>query len=332
MQLNEFLHVVEKSSYEGRSDLWCRLSGSLNAHIPKDVSDGSLLQAIDQLGKELHYGFYYTESANDLKQKINLAAAAKKNAIGNLKQLRSVVECDIEDLAAYVFLDQIELFDEYLELARVLSFSPNMSSARHFYYASRICALLKAVGRSTVRVMEIGAGAGNLAILLHHYGLVEDYTINDLPEMLLMSGVNLQMRAGQICRFNEFPASCPSGGANYCIGANERLSAIPDGIFDLVLNFNSFSEMPPSVVNTYFHTIYRTAKTGALFMNVNRIQDHHQSDGRVFKMNPLLFPYHSNDRILTWDVDPFQQFVRQFHRTKAVKSTAIMRIATVRES
>lgn len=235
-----------------------------------------------------------------------------------------------EAFGSYVFLESLGLFDEYLDLARTLQFVPDMSSARHFYYAHRLRGTLKELGLDSVRVLEIGAGAGNLSMLLQHYGLVKDYTIIDLPEMLLMSGVNLEFRAGCECRFLEFPPAKTGGPFTYfMVSANQDLEQLPSGAFDLVLNFNSFSEMPPAVVDGYFATIYRTAKAGAVFMNVNRIQNHRQEDGRVFEMNPLLFPYHKSDRVLVWDADPFQQFVRQFCRLKHVKSTAVVRIATI---
>lgn len=335
MNLNEYLRVAGSCRYEGKSALWTELSGALKAQLDQMGADDDPRQlrlVMDRLGNELHYGYYHLESVAEVEEKIAEVRAIRKNLSRQLKQINGELEGRLEDVASYVFLDSVDLLDEYLELARSLAFRPDMSSARHFYYAHQLRETLGKRNSCPARVLEIGAGAGNLAMLLSHYGLVADYTIIDLPEMLLMSGNNLESRSGRSCRFQEFPPKSGEQPSFYLISADQDLASIPDGIFDLALNFNSFSEMPPAVVEAYFSTLYRTAKTGAVFMNVNRIQEHRQEDGRVFDMNPLLFPYDPSDRILEWDADPFQQFVRQFCRLKHVKTTAITRMAVVRDS
>lgn len=335
MNLNEYLQAFKSISYGGRSSLWTELSGALVRQMEKAPAhcDAQLqLETLDQLGKKLHYGYFYAKTAAEMESAITEVRKVRKNIGKQLKQFQGDWCERLEDVASWIFIESVDLLDEYLNLARAMAFKPDMSSARHFYYTNRLRQILRDMARGPMRVLEIGAGAGNLSMLLLHYGLLKDYTIIDLPEMLLMSGLNLKLRLGRECCFLEYPPAVMGRSAHYLVSANQDLAQIPDKIFDLVLNFNSFSEMPPSVVDAYFATLYRTAKPGALFMNVNRIQDHRQEDGRVFEMNPLLFPYDSGDRILVWDVDPFQQFVRQFCRTKAVKSTAIMRSAVLRGS
>lgn len=332
MNLSEYISYNQSVQNTEKSTLWAGLTGALRESLGPVLPNADpheLQRAVESLDKLLHYGFYFDGSEESLNEKIAQVRAARKSVNRQIKQINVQINGEQENLGSYIFLESVGLFDEYLDLARTLRFAPDMSSARHFYYAHRLRETLTALGRDSVRILEIGAGAGNLSMLLLHYGLVKDYTIIDLPEMLLMSGVNLELRAGRECRFLEFPPAEGGRVAHYLVSANQDLAQLFDGIFDVVLNFNSFSEMPPSVVDGYFRTIYRTAKTGAVFMNVNRIQEHRQEDGRVFDMNPLLFPYAKADRILVWNADPFQQFVRQFCRLKAVKTTAIMRVATV---
>jgi hypothetical protein len=335
MNLNEYFRVASSCHYEGKSALWTDLSSALKAQLDQmDAGDDAqqLQLIMDRLGKKLHYGYFHLESATELEEKIAEVRAIRKACSWQLKQINRELEGRLEDIASYVFLDSVDLLDEYLELVGSLAFRPDMSSARHFYYAHQLRETLGKRNNGPARVLEIGAGAGNLAICLNHYGLVADYTIIDLPEMLLMSGINLESSIGCSCRFQEFPPESVSQPSFYMISADKDLASIPDGIFDLALNFNSFSEMPPTEVNAYFSTLYRTTRTGAVFMNVNRIQEHRQEDGHVFEMNPLRFPYDSSARILKWDADPFQQFVRQFCRLKHVKTTAITRMEVVRDS
>jgi len=297
MNLSEYISLNPAPHDAGKSTLWVEFAGTLRESFGEALPTSDpreLLRATAYLDKALHYGFNFSESDEFLNDKITQVQAARNSVNGLIKQINVHINGEQEDFGSYVFLESLGLFDEYLDLARTLHFVPDMSSARHFYYAHRLRGTLKELGLDSVRVLEIGAGAGNLSMLLQHYGLVKDYTIIDLPEMLLMSGVILEFRAGCECRFLEFPPAKIGGpSAYYMVSANQDIEQLPSGVFDLVLNFNSFSEMPPAVVDGYFATIYRTAKAGAVFMNVNRIQNHRQEDGCVFEINPLLFPYHN---------------------------------------
>lgn len=333
MNLREFISESASCLYNDKSALWVGLADAMKVHLRDSsvVDPVSLLQTMDKFGKELHYGYYIAESKQSLNDYIWRAKDIKKKVSRRLKEVHAQCEGNIEDVAAYIFLDSVGLFEQFLDLSQALSFQPDMSSARHFYYVCRLREILSEQGLTSARVLEIGAGAANLAVLLRHYGLVRDYTIIDLPEMLLVSGANLEYRFGHPCRLLEMPTSTDVEGANYLVAANQEMSGLPQDSFDLILNFNSFSEMMPSVVAAYFDSIYRAARDGAVFMNVNRIQEHKQPDGTVFNMNPLLFPYRTSDQIIVLDADPFQQYVRQFCRSRHVKSTAIMRASVIRK-
>lgn len=267
MNLSEYISYNQSVQDAERSTLWTGLTGALRESLGSvfpQCCPHELQRAVENLDKHLHYGFYFDGSEESLNDKIAQVRAARKSVNGQIKQINAQISGKQEELGSYVFLESVGLFDEYLDLARTLRFAPDMSSSRHFYYAYRLREVLRELGRDSARILEIGAGAGNLSMLLLHYGLVKDYTIIDLPEMLLMSGVNLELRAGRECRFLEFPPveRGASPITQYMVSASQDLAQLPDGIFDLVLNFNSFSEMPPSAVDGYFRTIYRTAKTG----------------------------------------------------------------------
>jgi|GEM_PF-6991748 len=329
MNFENFLKQREAGGEPSKSGLWVDFTLRLQkAYAP--VSRGNRqtwLQALEKMDRTLHYGFYTERSSKNLEKKITKASTLRKEAAATLKKTCFCDQRDAENAAAFVFLHAEGLFDAYLELARSWHVVPDMPSARHFYYAYRIKSLLKEKGLGRARVLEIGAGAGNLSLFLRHLGVVVDYTIIDLPEMLIMAGVYLE--GEQSCRFLEFPSQIPGDSATHLLSAGQNLDRIPSQIFNLVINVNSFSEMPILEVNRYLEMIYRVARPGAIFFNVNRIQKHIQPDGSVFDMNPLLFPYRTTDKIVIWDVDPFQQFVAQFGRAKIPKSTAILRVATV---
>lgn len=332
MNFQEFVAALLAEDYADKSSLWAELADGLRAQISEaseSLGPEALLDAVDRIDSTMHYGFYMARDEAGLRTRISEARAVVKDAGRIMKQQKPTDGPDLETIGSYVFLNAIGLLEGYFSLLETFGVEPDMASARHFYYAYRVRQAMDEVGLEKARVLEIGAGAGNMSMMLHHHGRVADYTVVDLPEMLVMSGANLGVRAGRDCRFMEFPREHCEPGRYHLLSAAQDLSGLPDGVFDLVLNFNSFSEMKPEVVDAYLDTIYRVAHPGALFINVNRIQGHPQDDGSVFEMNPLLFRYRATDEILELNVDPFQQYVRQFFRAKPVKSTAILRIARV---
>lgn len=239
-----------------------------------------------------------------------------------------------EHLASLVYLRQEGLLQEYVEFMRPLGIQSDMSTARHFYYARVVKSLrrdhLKA---AKVNILEIGAGAGNLAIFLMSSGIVANYVICDLQEMLLGAAVQLRDHCPKVnVYFDETPnlevqeGDCP----NVYLLTTSAVEKIESSCFHIALNFNSFMEMDESVRDFYISEIYRTAMHGAVFYNVNRRQSKlPQADGTFFDNNPLLYPYETSDHIIFWEDDPFQTSVRarHFHRP----SLAIARAAIVKK-
>jgi hypothetical protein len=185
-----------------------------------------------------------------------------------------------------------------------------MSSARHWWYARQIVELARATqGARPLDVIEIGAGAGNLAIFLTRMGIVRSYTIVDLPQMLVHSAYTVQRHVPDAdLSFN----TAPQGQGSYTFVADFRAAEVlGGGAFDIALNMNSFMEMDRQARDDYIELIYRTARPGALFYNVNRRQPALPlHDGGTWDNNPLLYPYRSDDEILIWEDDPFQTATR----------------------
>jgi SAM-dependent methyltransferase len=178
-----------------------------------------------------------------------------------------------------------------------------MSTARHWYYARRLDEL---AAPGALDVLEIGAGAGNLAIFLARRGRVGSYTIIDLPEMLLASATTVvEHLAGASIGFGA------DATAQFRFLGPSESDLLEPGSFDLCCNFNSFMEMDREQRDTYIDLIYRCARPGALFANVNRRQPRLQlRDGSTWDNNPLLYPYRPDDVVLEWEDDPFHGFTR----------------------
>ena len=233
-----------------------------------------------------------------------------------------------EHAAALLFLRRHGLLDDYMAMLTAQGFTSGMTTARHFYHARLLQDLLTSIGPGPFRVLEIGAGAGNMAILLSDLGLVERYTIVDLPEMLLNSydqvGTLLPqatLRCGAIARDGRSPT--------VLFLPPQHASQIESGSIDLALNFNSFMEMDRSQRDGYIELVYRVCRRGGLFVNINRRQPAlPQRDGSTFDSNPLLYPYRSTDAVLRWEMDAFQQDIRS-RFGEAPDSYAILRAAVI---
>ena len=220
-----------------------------------------------------------------------------------------------EHLCAVAWLQGEGLFEEYLELIGPLRIRSNMPTVRHFAYARVIRQLLAGhPGDGPFDVLEIGAGGGNLAVLLITMHLVRTYVIVDLPEML--PGAARQIRDlcpdARVHLDAPFDASAGAApGPDVHLVRTGGIADLPATRFDLLLNFNSFMEMDRGTRDFYLGEIYRVARDGAIFYNVNRRQPRlPQPDGTAFDNNPLLYPYSARDEILFWEDDPFQTAVR----------------------
>lgn len=164
---------------------------------------------------------------------------------------------------------------------------------------------LAALGRPA-RILEIGAGYGALACALTAALPGCSYTICDLPESLLFSGLYLSL-AGQ----RQVSLGKSKGGGWKWLSAfckqPGKIELVPNYLFtdlveggerfDLVINVLSLSEMSHYQIETYGHGIARMIGTDGVFFEQN--QDNRESP--VFTYVPDVLSH-----ILPWraDIEP----------------------------
>lgn len=333
-RLSEYLTRLPELSLRSRpSVFWERQLEDLRAtsSLPEGAppSPGDLEAIVRSLG----YGFEDLDgdTASARSDERFVAASEGAERIGRLAKGfgprgLEVTPGEWEHAAALRFLDRHEATDEYVTLLDELAVRSSMSAARHFWYLRMVRGLVDAHGPARpLDVIEIGAGAGNLAVLLHTVALVRSYVIVDLPELLVHSAYTLSKYVPEIdLRFE--PAAAASAGPVATLLTPEQAALLPDHSADLALNFNSFMEMDQAARDAYLELVYRVGRPGSLFVNVNRRQRALPSrDGSSFDNNPLLYPYRADDEVLVWEEDEFQTVTRM--RPGRLSSLAIVRAA-----
>ena len=285
--------------------------------------------AVDELRAALGYnpkGLPEGVTTNrDLPEWPLLMAAIEKNSVEGLWKGWA------EHAGSLHFLNVQRVLDDYLAWADAHGLHSGMNLARLYWYWTKVRRVLAARGRSHPQVLlEIGAGSGQLAVMLAEAGLVRHYVIVDLPEMLLnvMLLVREKLPQAQV-RLNQAPDVSLAGPVFWLLETG-NIRKTPDRCVDMALNIQSFMEMDPDVRDFYIEEIYRTAAPGALFYNVNRRQvAMTRRDGTPYESNPLLYPYRASDRVIEWQPDEFQQSYRARVFESPFRSFAISRIAEI---
>lgn len=232
-----------------------------------------------------------------------------------------------EHARAITYLKRSGLYAEYRAFIRSLAVGSDMQTIRHYQYLKK----LQTVGvpkHSTF--LEVGAGAGNFAVLCFHLFAPRRYYIVDLPEMLAYAAFELLSRAPSVRVLypEDFSATAlRSPETAVFLLTPAQIAEVPAESADVLLNFTSFSEMERREVERYFCEFYRIGKRNALFYNVNRIKVMPAQQGSYVN-NPFLFSYRSDDAVLEWQLDDFH------HRTRGgldtVPTLTVSRIARIK--
>ncbi len=257
--------------------------------------------------------------------------AALFNKLLRIGRREALPKQDIEHATGLKFLYRVGVLDEYYRIADSHGLRSSMTLTRHFWYARELARVLDSMSkRRPCAFLEIGAGGGQFAFFNSLGGRVSHYVIVDLPAMMINSMTMLMERFPEAeFHFDETPDFSASGLAFWFLDTRD-IARVPDQSVDVAANFNSFMEMAEDVRNFYFDEIYRVARPGALFYNVNKRQERMTTgDGRTYDNHPLLYPYRTTDRVIEWQPDPFQQSLKSGWLVAPMGSFAISRIAEI---
>jgi SAM-dependent methyltransferase len=150
-----------------------------------------------------------------------------------------------------------------------------------------------------LRVLEIGAGYGQVATQLFQVLDVQSYTVLDLVENLFLTAFYLQANLPTLSVEFIGPDGRPPAGAQLTFLAPPFADRL-EGPFDLVINSYSFQEMDLTSVQRYFELAHRTlAPDGILYSlnshgkaGVERPADYPLGGFRIAGMSPVRrFPW-----------------------------------------
>ncbi len=269
-----------------------------------------------------------------LKRQINYISTRLKRDLRDI-DTKAGATCkeDIEHFRMVHVLKREGLLDEYLDFMDQERISSWMESARHFFYMKKLEKFIEISGlKSPLTIVEVGAGSGIFARFLCRRGLVREYIIVDLPEMLLNSFITFQRFVPSFERRLGSDLELMGSVDKPCVWFLEpqEIVGIKDKHCSVALNFNSFMEMDREVRDNYIKEIYRICCKGALFYNVNRRQPTMTlRDGSQFDNHPLLYPYRPSDTVLEWEPDVAQQSMRAHFAYSPHPSFCISRAAII---
>lgn len=199
-------------------------------------------------------------------------------------------------------LRALKLWDEYAAFCGELGISTGSFNTSNLFHLSRVAKAIPGLPSKDLSVLEVGAGTGNMAIMLWKLGLVKRYVIVDLPEMLLYSSRTIRHFLPDAPfhfahRHPDGTLKIPDEG--FLFVPNRDFARLPDDAFDLCINIGSFQEMSRSQVYGYLELFQRSSKAGGHILTLNRRKTVGDWDN-----NPLAYPYGPNE-ILRWEPDPF---------------------------
>ena len=181
-----------------------------------------------------------------------------------------------------------------------------------------------------LRILEVGPGVGNLALVMQLYLKIcqKKYYMIDLPEALAFSISHLmyQNPDSDFVLPHEFDIDLDriTNNKTYIFLTPDQNKEFPENYFDVGINTNSFAEMPYKEIEKYFSIYRRILKRNNLFFTVNRIEKatdlkNQQSISPKEASNKLYsnddksveikrfneYPWSSKDHIYSYYVEPF---------------------------
>lgn len=187
------------------------------------------------------------------------------------------------------------------------------------HYANLVLPHLPA--KSGFCYLEIGAGAGYLAAIMHRLRGGKAIIV-DLPEILPFSFLFLHSRfpdSQYLLPHEASEESISGNSASFVFLTATQMNLVRDQFVDLAVNTASFGEMMPEQILAYFKFLRRALKSDGLFFNVNRVEKW-MSQGQIATSENVPgkgiairfreYPWSARDRDLFFRLSEFHAIVQ----------------------
>jgi len=177
------------------------------------------------------------------------------------------------------------------------------------------------------RVLELGAGTGNLARLFVHYFPGVRYVIIDLPDTLIYSFMYLRLNFPEArCRFIESAAPLSESDIDaydflFCpVGLEEAFSGLQ---FDACVNTASLGEMRAEAVRYWFN-FFQNRLSALHILSVNRFLNTIRPGEHSWRIdeNTSALCFDRDWEVLDWELDP--TFLRCPYVNKAARQLLVI--------
>ena len=185
-----------------------------------------------------------------------------------------------------------------------------------YFYDKLLKYLTPHIKDQDISIMEVGAGMGNLALLLAGTVRSGTYYVVDLPEMLMVLSAELnhhlpdavQLLPNEVKSIDDVHAM--EGSHRFVLLTPGQVGLIEDESVDLAINIESFAEMNQPTANGYVNEVNRALKVGGHFFTANRESRIIDSDDQLPQVTSHWnYPFQDSDNVLLWEYCPMRDYL-----------------------
>ncbi len=183
----------------------------------------------------------------------------------------------------------------------------NAHTVKAFYFSNILGGYLDP--RPGRRILEIGAGSGNLAAILFSSMDRPSYVIVDLPEILCFSILLISDLFPEAILQLPHEMGDTDVEPDFTFLTPAQMGAIPEDSVDLFINTESFQEMTIAQIQAYFDLANNVCKEGAYFFTSNRVEkipnagsNAKDTEGNIPVNRFSEYPWRRENQILVYEI------------------------------
>lgn len=290
-------NFTSETGLRGYDNNWdTNISKQIEMHARINISFAKLKSKVDRFERFMHQilSYWFFRSRSEYKK--------HRLDLNNKILLRNLDEIE-EGFQSY--------WDSYSQKVLI---EKSYSSVRIAYYMFELSKHIK-LNNKKLNILEIGAGAANLAFSILSTATECAYVIIDLPEVGSVAK-KIFSKHKEIQIHNDIASFEADQSSKKILWITpDEIDQINHMSFDVMLNTESFAEMQLSVALEYCKLASKFLRQSGIFLNVNRIaRDPNENDKRKVYSSPVL--YNPTDlELIYYKFDQFRACYPDFFNT-----------------